>query len=90
MLLNWPHVAAGKPVLLTVQKSGVFLDIAMLEGIAGIETALAEFPIERLCFGSYAPVFYFESAKLKLRESDLADAQLDAITQANAQRFLGA
>lgn len=90
MLLNWPHVAAGKPVLLTLQKSGVFLDIAMLEGIAGIEAALAEFPVERLCFGSYAPVFYFESAKLKLRESDLSDAQLDAITQANAQRFLGA
>ena len=89
MLLNWPHVDAGKPVLMTMQKSGVFLDIAMLEGIAGIEAALEEFPVERLCFGSYAPVFYFESAKLKLRESALSDAQLDAITHTNAQRFLG-
>ena len=91
MLLNWPHVAAGKPVLLTVQKSGVFVDIAMLEGIAGLEATLEEFPVERLCFGSYAPVFYFESAKLKLQESALTDAQLDAITQTNLpQRFLGA
>ena len=90
MLLNWPHVAAGKPVLLTLQKTGVMLDIAMLEGIAGLETALAEIPAERLCFGSYAPVFYFESAKLKLRESELTDVQFDAITQINAQRFLDA
>ncbi|MEP6667811.1 MAG: amidohydrolase family protein [Chthoniobacter sp.] len=90
MILNWPHVAAGKPVLLTLQKTGVYLDIAMIEGIAGLEATLAELPVDRLCFGSYAPVFYFESAKLKLRESELTDAQLDAITQANAQRFLGA
>jgi predicted TIM-barrel fold metal-dependent hydrolase len=90
MILNWPHVAAGKPVLLTLQNTSAFLDMAMLEGIAGIETTLEEFPVERLCFGSYAPVFYFESAKLKLRESELTDAQFDAVTHSNAQRFLGA
>ena len=90
MLLNWLRVSGGKPTLLALQKTRVFLDIAMVEGIAGIESVLDDFPVAQLCFGSYAPVFYFESAKLKLRESDLTDVQLDAITQANAQRFLGA
>jgi predicted TIM-barrel fold metal-dependent hydrolase len=90
MLLSWPRLSGGKPLLLTLQKTNVALDIAMIEGIAGIEDMLSDFPVQRLCFGSYAPVFYFESAKLKLRESDLTDAQLDAITQANAQHFLGA
>ncbi|HSI13134.1 MAG TPA: hypothetical protein VK961_13875 [Chthoniobacter sp.] len=90
MLLNWQRVSGGKPLLSTLQKTRVLLDTAMVEGIAGIESVLEEFPVAQLCFGSYAPVFYPESAKLKLRESDLSDVQLDAITQGNAQRFLGA
>lgn len=90
MLLNWQRVSGGKPLLTALQKTRVLLDTAMVEGIAGIESVLEEFPVTQLCFGSYSPVFYFESAKLKLRESDLTDVQLDAITQGNAQRFLGA
>jgi predicted TIM-barrel fold metal-dependent hydrolase len=90
MLLNWIHITAGKPVLMTLQKTGVLFDIAMLEGIAGLETAIADSSVERLCFGSYAPAYYFESAKLKLRESALTDAQLDVISHTNAQRFLEA
>ena len=89
MLLNWPRVA-GKPVLFTLQSTNVVFDVAMLEGIAGIEATLEELPIERLCFGSYAPVFYHESATLKLQESALDEAQLTAITHANARRFLAA
>jgi hypothetical protein len=90
MILNWPHVVAGKPVAMALEKTGVFFDLAMIEGIAGIEGTLTEVPVERLCFGSYAPVFYFESAKLKLHESELTDAQLRSIMGENAQRFLGA
>jgi len=89
MLLNWPQLSGGKPLLLTLQNTHVFLDIAMLEGIAGIETVLQQIPVERLCFGSHAPVFYFESAKLKLHESEITDAQLDAISRSNALHFLG-
>ncbi len=87
MVLNWARVTAGKPVVLTLQGTSVLFDIAMMEGIAGIETTLAELPVERLCFGSYAPVFYFESAKLKLRESELTRGQLRSISETNAQRF---
>jgi predicted TIM-barrel fold metal-dependent hydrolase len=90
MLLNWPRLSGGKPLLLALQKTGVWLDVAMVEGIEGIAGVLDEFPVEQLCFGSFVPVFYFESAQLKLRESALTDAQLADITQANAQRFLAA
>ena len=88
MVLNWTRVVAGKPVVLALQGTGVLFDIAMMEGIEGIETTLAELPVERLCFGSYAPVYYFESAKLKLRESELTREQLRSISESNAQRFL--
>jgi predicted TIM-barrel fold metal-dependent hydrolase len=90
MVLNWLRSMAGKPVLLALAGTKVVFDIAMLEGIAGIEATLDDMPVERLCFGSYAPVFYHEAAKLKLQESDLNAAQLDAISHANAQRFLSA
>ncbi|MDB6117242.1 MAG: putative TIM-barrel fold metal-dependent hydrolase [Verrucomicrobiaceae bacterium] len=88
MLLNWLQSMASKPVLLTLADTEVLFDIAMLEGIAGIEGALESISAERLCFGSYAPVFYHEAAKLKLRESELNATQLTAITHENAKRLL--
>lgn len=90
MLLNWLRSMAGKPVQLALAGTNVLFDIGMLEGIAGIEATLEDMPLERLCFGSYAPVFYPEAAHLKLKESELNAAQLGAITHANAQRFLSA
>lgn len=66
----------------------VTLDIAMLEGVAGIENLLKDWPLDELVFGSHAPLFYFESAKLKLQESELTEKQLAAITHENAQRLL--
>jgi predicted TIM-barrel fold metal-dependent hydrolase len=35
------------------------------------------------------PFFYLESALLKLRESELTQEQIDAITHGNAERLLG-
>jgi predicted TIM-barrel fold metal-dependent hydrolase len=74
----------------SLQGTNVVLDIAMLEGVGGIENLLKDWPLEQLVFGSHAPLFYFESAKLKLQESELTDKQLSAITHENAQRLLGA
>ena len=71
-----------------LQGCNVTLDIAMLEGVGGIENLLKDWPLDRLVFGSHAPLFYFESAKLKLQESELSEAQLKAITHGNAQRLL--
>jgi len=90
MLLNWPRMSGGKPVLMTLQVTSVLFDIALLEGIAGIETVLEDLPVERLCFGSYAPYFYHEAATLKLKESELSAAQIKAITHENAAKFLSA
>ena len=71
-----------------LQASNVTIDIAMLEGVGGVENLLKDWPLEQLVFGSHAPLFYFESAKLKLQESELTEKQLTAITHENAQRLL--
>ena len=67
----------------------VFFEIAMLEGVEGISRLLEHLPLERLLFGSHLPLFHLESAVLKLRESDLSQAQRDAILHENARRLLG-
>ena len=66
----------------------VYVEISMLESVAGIEKLLQQVPLERILFGSHAPLFYFESALLKLKESVLTQEQLKAIQAGNAQRLM--
>lgn len=62
----------------------VWLDFAMIEGVGGVENLLKSWPSERLVFGSFAPVFYWESAKLKMQESALGEEQKNALQAGNA------
>lgn len=63
----------------------VWLDFAMIEGVGGVENLLKTWPQERLVFGSFAPVFYWESAKLKMQESAVNGAQAAGILWENAK-----
>ena len=77
------------PILSTIIGAGeVYAEIASLEGVAGIANILQRMPVERLLFGSHAPLFYPEAALLKLHESSLTDDQSNAIRSSNAQRLL--
>jgi len=66
----------------------VHLEIAMLEGASGLARLLERVPLSRVLFGSHAPLFYFEAALLKLRESPLTAAELEAIGAGNARRLI--
>jgi predicted TIM-barrel fold metal-dependent hydrolase len=66
----------------------VWLDFAMIEGVGGAENLLKAWPVERLVFGSLAPVFYWESARLKMQESALNESQSLAIQSRNAANLL--
>lgn len=67
---------------------GVSFDIAMLEGVGGVRRLLETVPVGRVLFGTHAPLFYMESAVLKLRESPLSGVQRMAISEGNARRLL--
>ena len=86
-LLNAFRTLRGKP-LTDLAAAGARFELSTLESVAGIGKVLAEIPLESLCFGSHAPFYYFESAKLKLRESILTGAQLAAITHGNARTLV--
>ncbi len=68
--------------------TNVWLDIAMIEGVGGVENTLKSWPADKLCFGSHAPFFYWESASLKMQESVLTDEQSNAIRYLNARALL--
>lgn len=85
-LLNAFRTVKGEAVL-KLAAAGVRFEIAMLEGVNGIANLLEKLPLESLCFGSHAPFFYFESAKLKLQESELGAHQRNSVSAENAQRL---
>lgn len=74
--------------LIALAAHRVRFEIAMLEGVEGLANLLPQLPPDRLCFGSYAPVFYFESAQLKLKESVLTADQLSAVCSRSAVSLL--
>jgi predicted TIM-barrel fold metal-dependent hydrolase len=89
VLLNALRTLRGKPLVDLISAGEVYVEISMLEGVGGVETLLTQIPPDRVLFGSYAPLFYFESSMLKLKESALSDEQLRAIRCENAQRLRG-
>jgi len=59
----------------------LWIDIAKLEGCGVIENLIKTWPIEQLAFGSNAPFFYWQAAKLKLQESALSPEQIQTMSQ---------
>jgi predicted TIM-barrel fold metal-dependent hydrolase len=88
VLLNGLSIVSAERLVTLAASGRVFLDIATLEGMAGIGHWLTRVPITCLLFGSHFPFFIWESAALKLRESALTASQLAAITHDNARRLL--
>ena len=87
VLLNALRTLRTKSLLDLIAAGEVYVEISMLEGVGGVVNLLAQIPAGRVLFGSYAPLFYFESALLKLKESSLNGEQLQAIRCESAQRL---
>ncbi len=64
--------------------ANVWTDFAMIEGVGGVENLLKTWPEERLVFGSYAPAFYWEAAKLRMQESAIEETSAVNIRWQNA------
>lgn len=88
VLLN--HFGIVKPELLgkIIAAGQVYVDIATVEGVGGVAKMLETMPAARALFGSHYPFFYFESAELKMKESNLEPAVEKAIRSENAKRLL--
>lgn len=87
VLLNSFRVLKARRLLEVVAAGNVSVEISSLEGVGGVETLLQEVPLQRVLFGSHAPLFYAESAHLKLQESGIAGERLADIGWRNARRL---
>ena len=90
VLLNSGYWAGDRaPSLGAITKAGnAYFDIAMDEGIGGLERLIAETSPARVLFGSHYPFFYFESALLKVRSAGLPRDQELAVFEGNARSLL--
>lgn len=90
-----PRMRGLKLMLLNTTKTtpnlrDVYMDFAMREGPYAVAEAIDALGQDRVVLGSHAPLFYFESSALKLKESGLTDQQTKAITDRNPRSFLSA
>lgn len=88
VLLNAHSALKGEARLTLLRSGDVSVDIATLEGVVGVAGLLDQVPHDRVLFGSHAPLFYFEAALLKLKESALSEPQLRAVRHQNARRLV--
>jgi len=91
VLLNYFRTYGSNRVLLVrlAAQPQITFDLAMVEGLMGLQTLTADVPTVRLLFGSYLPYYNFESSWLKLQESVLTPERLVAIRFGNARAVLG-
>jgi len=82
MLLNAPLLAHAKEL---AQAGRVYFDIAMIEGTGGVERLVEAAGGDRVLFGSNFPLFYFEAAEGKLRESGFRPELESAIKTGTAR-----
>ena len=83
-LRSVPRAGVGR----LAETGRVWFEIAMQEGVGGIGNLLELVPLERILFGSHFPLFYLESALLKLQESELGEFQKRAIRSESARKLL--
>ncbi|MCH9653501.1 MAG: amidohydrolase [Planctomycetes bacterium] len=88
-ILNGLKTLRGANITRLTENPNLTIEIAMLEGVGGIEKLIKQVPYQQILFGSYFPFFYLESSLNKLKESDLGMKIEKQITWENAQkRFL--
>lgn len=88
VLLNALRTLLGDPLKTLTGMNHVSVELAMLEGACGVEHLIDQIGVKPILFGSLAPLFVFESALLKLKESPITPEQHRAITWDNARRTL--
>jgi predicted TIM-barrel fold metal-dependent hydrolase len=87
-VLNAPIDAAGELIVPLARSGQVYLDFAMHEGVRGLARLRDQVGHDRVLFGSHFPLFHWQAAALKIRETGLSDADARAIMITNARALL--
>ena len=88
VVLNSDHTHNQELLQKLLSAGDVYFDISMVEGVGGVARLVEKASIQRVLFGSNYPLFYFESAMLKVRESGFTDTDSNAVLEKNARGVL--
>lgn len=85
-VLNCPNTIPDALLVPLARSKQVFFEIAMIEGLGGVGRFVEKAGAGAVLFGSHFPLFYIESAILKIREAGLSEGDVTAIQSGNAKR----
>lgn len=87
-LLNATFNPRDEALLAALRGERTWTDFANVEGLGALARLIERVGSERVMFGSHFPLFYPESAVLKIRESVIKDNAMEVIQYANARRLV--
>lgn len=87
LILNCKPSSAA-PLKRLADTPGVYFDIARVEATDGVARLVRSIPRERVVFGTHAPFFVYESALIKVYESELTEREAGALFEQNAKRLI--
>lgn len=90
IILNADHAQTQERLKGLVSFDNVYFDLSTVEGVNGVGRLAKAVSSRRALFGSNCPLFYFESAVLKVREAECSDAEKQEILEGNARGLLAA
>jgi predicted TIM-barrel fold metal-dependent hydrolase len=86
VILNFDPLRGQARKLMSLRD--VYFDISMVEGVGGVARLAKSISPQRVLFGSHYPLFYFDSALLKVRESGFTEEERTSIFEKNARGLL--
>ncbi|MFN7997891.1 MAG: amidohydrolase family protein [Bryobacteraceae bacterium] len=88
VVMNANHLENADLVRELAAHEGVYFDFSMVERVGGVGQLARIATLARVVFGSNYPLYYFESAHLKVREGGFNAVETGAITEGNARGLL--
>jgi predicted TIM-barrel fold metal-dependent hydrolase len=87
-VLNGSFEPRDETLLALARTRKTHFDFANVESVGGLAKMLQRIGSDRVLFGTHFPLFYPESALLKMRESTLKEEEIQAIQHANARALV--
>ena len=83
MILN--HKATGAAFTSLVKNPGIYFDMSRVNATDGVARVMRTLPADRVVFGTHAPFLIYESAMIKVYESNLSETESSAVLYQNAE-----
>ncbi|MBC8357133.1 MAG: amidohydrolase family protein [Planctomycetes bacterium] len=82
------HKVTGAEVMQLLNTPGAYFDMSRVNATDGVARVMRTVPKGRVVFGTHAPFLIYESAMIKVYESNLTDDEDSSILYENAKRLV--